>query len=117
MATLTIKTNIGPILTKLQKARDSIPDIIQQDISNALDDGVTVAKGLARVRTGYMRDHISQFQTGKYKWNFVSAATYSSYQDLGTSRQEGTHFMEAGSKTAREKAVLAIKEDISALFR
>jgi hypothetical protein len=113
---MKIKTNIGPILTKLQKAHDSIPDIIQQDISNALDDGVEVAKGLARVRTGYMRDHIAQFQTGKYKWNFVSAATYSSYQDLGTGRIEGTHFMEAGSKTAHAKAVLAIKEDIHALF-
>ena len=117
MATITVKINTGPILNKLQKARDSIPDIIQQDISNALDDGVTVAKGLARVRTGYMRDHISQSQVSKYRWNFVSTATYSSFQDLGTSRQSGTHFMEEGLKTAREKAVLAIKEDISALFR
>jgi len=117
LATIKIKINTGPILAKLQKASNSIPDIVQKDISDALDDGVTVAKGLARVRTGYMRDHISQNQQSKYKWNFVSTATYSSFQDLGTSRQSGTHFMEAGAKIAREKAVLAIKEDISALFR
>jgi hypothetical protein len=116
LATIKIKINTGPILNKLQKAHDSIPDIVQKDISNALDDGVTVAKGLARVRTGYMRDHISQHQASKYKWNFVSTATYSSFQDLGTSRQEGTHFMEAGLKTAQAKAVLAIKEDIHALL-
>lgn len=116
MTSITIKTNFGPLLTKLQKASDSISDVIQKDVSNALDDGVTVAKGLARVRTGYMRDHISQNQESKFKWNFVSTATYSTFQDEGTSRQSGTHFMEAGIKTAREKAVLAIKEDITALF-
>jgi HK97 gp10 family phage protein len=105
------------MLTKLQKISSSLPDIVQNDISNALDDGVTVAKSLARVRTGYMRDHISQNQQSKYTWNFVSTATYSTFQDEGTSRQEGTHFMEAGIKTAIPKAVLAIKEDLNALIK
>lgn len=117
MASMKININLGPLLSKFQKATTSIPDVIQQDVNNALDDGVTVAKGLARVRTGYMRDHISQNQQSKYTWNFVSTATYSTFQDEGTGRMEGTHFMEAGSKTAKEKAVIAIKEDISALFR
>jgi hypothetical protein len=116
LAGITIKINAGSTLTKLQKISSSLPDIVQNDISNALDDGVTVAKSLARVRTGYMRDHISQNQESKYKWNFVSTATYSTFQDEGTGRIEGTHFMEAGIKTATAKAVLAIKEDIGALL-
>jgi len=115
MAGITVKINVGSTLDKLKKISTSIPDIVQNDISNALDDGVQVAKGLARVRTGYMRDHIAQNQTGKYTWNFVSTATYSTFQDQGTSRMEGTHFMEAGIKTANQKAVQAIKEDLNAL--
>lgn len=117
MTSIKVTINTGPLLSKLQKATTSIPDVIQQDVNNALNDGVTVAKSLARVRTGYMRDHISQNQQSKYTWKFVSTATYSTFQDEGTGRMEGTHFMEAGIKTAKEKAALAIKEDISALFR
>ena len=117
MASINIKINVGATLDKLKKFSTSIPDIVQNDISNALDDGVDVAKGLARVRTGYMRDHISQYQTGKYTWNFVSTATYSTFQDQGTGRMEGTHFMEAGIQTFQQKAPLAIKEDLNALLR
>lgn len=114
---MQINIDLRLLENKLQNISKSLPDIISRDISSAVDDGVQIAKGLARVRTGFMRDNIHGDQVDKNKFQFKSDATYSSYQDMGTRYITGTHFMSEGSKTIREKAVQAIKEDISVLVR
>jgi hypothetical protein len=117
MAKIQINIDTRLLESKLQKISDSLPDIIERDLSSAVNDGVQVAKGLARVKTGYMRDHIHGDQVDKYQYQFKSDATYSSYQDMGTRFISGTHFMSEGSKTIKDKATLALREDIGALVR
>lgn len=109
-------TNARELSNKLSRASENLKEIIQTDIDSAVGNGVSVAKSLARVRTGYMRDHIHGESTSTWHWQMRSEATYSSYQDMGTSRIEGTHFMSIGAKTAHDQAINAIREDIRGLL-
>jgi hypothetical protein len=117
MARIQININTRLLENKLQKISDSLPDIIERDLGSAVDDGVQVAKGLARVKTGYMRDHIHGDQVDRFKYQFKSDAIYSSYQDMGTRYITGTHFMSEGKNTIQQKAVQAIREDVGILIR
>jgi hypothetical protein len=117
MARIRININSRLLENKLRKISTSLPDIVERDLASAVNDGVQVAKGLARVRTGYMRDHVHGDQVGKYKYQFKSDALYSSFQDMGTRFISGTHFMSEGANTIRDKAVQALREDIGALVR
>lgn len=58
----------------------------------SLKPAVTSAKRKARVKTGYMRDHVYSNKISETEGEYGSEATYSAAQNYGTSRIRGNYF-------------------------
>ena len=57
-----------------------------------LDLAVKSAKKKARVKTGYMRDHVYKKKISELEGEYGLEADYSKYQNYGTSRIRGNYF-------------------------
>jgi hypothetical protein len=69
------------------KAR-AYPDVLDPTLKPAVQS----AKKKARVKTGYMRDHVYSKKISELEGEYGSEADYSKYQNYGTSRIRGNYF-------------------------
>lgn len=63
-----------------------------QLLEPSLKTAVTSAKRKARVKTGFMRDHVYSKIHSESEGEYGSEANYSAYQNYGTSRIRGNYF-------------------------
>jgi len=61
------------------------------------------AQGLAPVRTGYLRDHITKEQEGELRWAVVSEADYSAHVEYGSKGRAPQPFLTPAMEEAKEK--------------
>jgi len=80
-------TGIGNIINNLKK------NVKSEVLEPSLKTAVEAAKKKARVKTGYMRDHVySKIIKPESEGEYGSEAHYSAYQNYGTSRIRGNYF-------------------------
>lgn len=83
---------------------------VRKNIADELNSGanscVEIAKGLAPVRTGYMRDHISQTEEASpinLRSVVESEADYSAFVEYGTVNMDAQPFFTPAFESARKQ--------------
>lgn len=80
---------------KFARAAARVQPLTDLCLDEVLDEVVLYAKAYAPVDTGYLRDHIERQGD-----TVVSLASYSTYQEYGTSRMQAQPFMRPAIQTA-----------------
>ena len=83
---------------------------VRENIANELNSGaesaVTIAKQLAPVRTGFMRDNVGPLEDAtpeNLRTGFESAADYSAFVEYGTVNMESQPFVTPAFESARRQ--------------
>lgn len=86
------------VINKIQKFNDIAYSELGQKMYEVVDDFITDAKYFAPIDTGYLRDHITGRIISKARGVVIigrirSSASYSIYNEFGTSKMEANPFM------------------------
>jgi hypothetical protein len=73
-------------------AQDAKTKAYPEIFEPSLDPAVKSAKRKARVKTGYMRDHVYKKKISELEGEYGSEANYSAPQNYGTSKIRGNYF-------------------------
>lgn len=93
-------------LHKIQEARQRLLGVAAFQLNSAANSCQVLARELAPVRTGFMRDHVTQIKQASdsdLEAIVESAAEYSMFVELGTVRQSSQPFMTPAVESAKRQ--------------
>lgn len=111
-------TGLDKAVSRLTNINAIIDNVVDSAVKNATEEAGKLARGKARVDTGFMRDNIETNYPAKKTGVVLSAAKYSAYLEFGTRFNNGPYpFVKPAVEEVTPKYTKEIHEALGKAFR
>jgi HK97 gp10 family phage protein len=113
-----VTVDISRAVSMLNRIGSGVQSVVVAPALKAgTDAGVQAAQAGAPVKTGYLRSPIRPSAASGTSLSYTANASYSLFQEEGTSRVSGKHFMKNSISIAQQTALTTAQQALQGLIR